>query len=162
MLAQLFHQPYLGSFSKFQGKTGVPQPNSWNTAILTALSQCDTEWVKATFGTLVHMTPNNWCSLCSLSVCLSLTLSISLNLPQSLSHSLLLSPPHPFKRNMDALTLWAESLGKGPKRTKVAVWAGKECESHLDLFRRGCTCGEHRPSLVLASNVKHSNYMAVF
>lgn len=42
-LAQRFHQPYLGSFSKFQGKTGAPQPNAWNIASLTALSQCDTD-----------------------------------------------------------------------------------------------------------------------
>lgn len=86
------------------------------------------------------------------------SLSFSLSLFQCLSISLSLSEKYGCSGIMGT-----ESIGKSPKRAKVYVWAcEKERESRLDLFRPGCMCAEHWPSLVLASDVKGSNSIAAF
>lgn len=91
--------------------------------------------------------PNIWCSL-FLSLCLSFNVSPSLSLWEKYGCSGIMG---------------TESIGKSPKRAKVYVWAcEKERESRLDLFRPGCMCAEHWPSLVLASDVKGSNSIAGF
>lgn len=75
--------------------------------------------------------------------------------------------PHPplslFLRNVDALTLWIQSvLGRVLREPHKCELCGKEYKLHLYLARCGCTCGECLPSLMLTLDVKDSNYRVLF